>query len=65
MVKIASILAGDCHLLATVHDELIYDVPADVAPQRFGLLIIACGRENKKARAIAAARSVARNMPIA
>jgi DNA polymerase I-like protein with 3'-5' exonuclease and polymerase domains len=33
MVKIASILPGECHLVATVHDELIYDVPADLALQ--------------------------------
>ena len=30
-VKIAVLLPGDCHLVATVHDELIYDVPAELA----------------------------------
>jgi DNA polymerase I len=33
MVKIASILPSDCHLVATVHDELIYDVASDMAAQ--------------------------------
>jgi DNA polymerase I-like protein with 3'-5' exonuclease and polymerase domains len=33
MVKIAGILHGDVHLVATVHDELIYDAPAEVAEQ--------------------------------
>jgi hypothetical protein len=30
MVRIASILPSDVHLVATVHDELIYDAPLGV-----------------------------------
>jgi DNA polymerase I-like protein with 3'-5' exonuclease and polymerase domains len=33
MVKVASILPSYCHLVATVHDELIYEVPAELAEQ--------------------------------
>jgi DNA polymerase I-like protein with 3'-5' exonuclease and polymerase domains len=33
MIRVASILPTDCHLVATVHDELIYDVPVDMAAQ--------------------------------
>jgi twinkle protein len=33
MIKVASILPSDCQLVATVHDELIYDVPLSLAEQ--------------------------------
>jgi DNA polymerase I-like protein with 3'-5' exonuclease and polymerase domains len=38
MVKIASILPSDCHLVATVHDELIYDAPAAPAEEYRGMI---------------------------
>lgn len=38
MVQIASILPSDCHLVATVHDELIYDVPGDLSEQYCGMI---------------------------
>ena len=41
MIKVASILPSDCHLVATVHDELIYDVPADMAAQYCGMVRLA------------------------
>jgi DNA polymerase I-like protein with 3'-5' exonuclease and polymerase domains len=33
MIKADSVLPAGVHLVATVHDELVYDAPADVAPQ--------------------------------
>ena len=33
MLKVDGVLPGDVHLVATVHDELVYDSPADIAPQ--------------------------------
>ena len=33
MLKVDGVLPADVHLVATVHDELVYDAPADVAPQ--------------------------------
>jgi twinkle protein len=33
MVKIAPLMPSDAHLVATVHDELVYDVPASKAEQ--------------------------------
>jgi DNA polymerase I-like protein with 3'-5' exonuclease and polymerase domains len=33
MLRVAAVLPSDCYLVATVHDELIYDVPADLADQ--------------------------------
>jgi DNA polymerase I len=41
MIKVASILPSDCHLAATVHDELIYDVPLDLAEQYRGMVRLA------------------------
>ena len=41
MIKIAPVLPSDCHLVATVHDELIYDVPADLASQYCGMIRLA------------------------
>src|SRR5262249_22137004 len=38
MIRIASILHSDVHLVATVHDELIYDAPADLAAQSCGTI---------------------------
>jgi DNA polymerase I-like protein with 3'-5' exonuclease and polymerase domains len=33
MVNIAPVMPGDCHLVATVHDELILDAPTEMAKQ--------------------------------
>ena len=33
MVRIAGVLPDSAHLVATVHDELVYDAPADIATQ--------------------------------
>ena len=33
MIKVASVIPSDVHLVATVHDELVYDAPADMAKQ--------------------------------
>ena len=33
IVKIAGVMPDSVHLVATVHDELVYDAPADIAPQ--------------------------------
>ena len=33
MIKVASVMPADVHLVATVHDELVYDAPADMAKQ--------------------------------
>ena len=33
MLKVDGVLPADVHLVATVHDELVYDAPADIAPQ--------------------------------
>jgi DNA polymerase I-like protein with 3'-5' exonuclease and polymerase domains len=41
MVKISSIMPSDVHLVATVHDELIYDVPADLALQYCDMIRLA------------------------
>jgi DNA polymerase I len=41
MVRIASILPSDVHLVATVHDELIYDAPLDLAEQYCGMIRMA------------------------
>jgi DNA polymerase I-like protein with 3'-5' exonuclease and polymerase domains len=41
MIKIVGILHSDVHLIATVHDELIYDAPADLAEQSCGTIRIA------------------------
>jgi DNA polymerase I-like protein with 3'-5' exonuclease and polymerase domains len=38
MIKIASILPSDCHLVATVHDELIYEAPLSLAEQCCGMI---------------------------
>jgi DNA polymerase I-like protein with 3'-5' exonuclease and polymerase domains len=38
MVKIAPIMPSDVHLVATVHDELVYDVPAPEAEQYCGMI---------------------------
>jgi DNA polymerase I-like protein with 3'-5' exonuclease and polymerase domains len=41
MVKVASILPSYCHLVATVHDELIYDVPLSLSEQYCGMIRMA------------------------
>ena len=41
MIKIAGILHSDVHLVATVHDELIYDAPADLAVQSCDMIRMA------------------------
>jgi DNA polymerase I-like protein with 3'-5' exonuclease and polymerase domains len=41
MIKITSVLHSDVHLVATVHDELIYDAPADLAEQSCGMIRLA------------------------
>jgi DNA polymerase I-like protein with 3'-5' exonuclease and polymerase domains len=41
MIKIARLLHSDVHLVATVHDELIYDAPADLAEQSCGMIRMA------------------------
>ena len=33
MIKADSVLPASVHLVATVHDQLVYDAPADIAPQ--------------------------------
>ena len=33
MINVARVVPSDVHLVATVHDELIYDVPADRAEE--------------------------------
>ena len=33
MIKIAAVIPSDVHLVATIHDELVYDAPADTAKQ--------------------------------
>ena len=33
MVKVSSVMPPDVHLVATVHDELVLDAPADMAKQ--------------------------------
>ena len=45
MINVARILPSDAHLVATVHDELIYDVPADQAEMLCGMIRMANGRE--------------------
>jgi DNA polymerase I len=41
MVRIAAILPSDVHLVATVHDELIYDAPFGEAEQYCGMIRLA------------------------
>jgi DNA polymerase I-like protein with 3'-5' exonuclease and polymerase domains len=41
MVKIAAFLPSDCYWLATVHDEIVIDAPADIAGQLAGMIRIA------------------------
>jgi DNA polymerase I-like protein with 3'-5' exonuclease and polymerase domains len=38
MIKVSSVMPSDVHLIATVHDELIYDVPVDMAEQYRGVI---------------------------
>jgi DNA polymerase I len=38
MVKIDSVAPSDVHLVATVHDELVYDVPTDLAGKSLGMI---------------------------
>ena len=33
MMKVSSVMPSDVHLVATIHDELVYDVPVDNAEQ--------------------------------
>ena len=33
MIKVASVVPSDVHLVATIHDELVLDAPADTAKQ--------------------------------
>jgi DNA polymerase I len=41
MINVARIVPSDVPLVATVHDELIYDVPADRAEELCGIIRMA------------------------
>ena len=38
MIKVSSVMPSDVHLVATVHDELVLDAPADMAKQYCGMV---------------------------
>ena len=44
MIKVSSVMPSDVHLVATVHDELVLDAPADMAKQYCGMVRYAMDR---------------------
>jgi DNA polymerase I-like protein with 3'-5' exonuclease and polymerase domains len=38
MIKTTTVLPSDAHLIATVHDELIFDCPSNQAAQYAGII---------------------------